>query len=315
MESFERLILRALGSFSQKMFFKFPGGAKKGAKPLEETLPPHTENSFRPPPRGWHSHKRSPKIDYKGSSSRGFAFRYIPPSPFSSAQASLILSSSLAPIMQNPCARAQSQAREGSTNSNLWVRLSSRGGGLPREAVGAKRFGMSLETRTSRDLAGISRGCPESLRKILCSIADWNLSSAELESGNAPRAFLQTPAPALDKIPGPMGPWLLSSTRLELGTLIRKTQVSPAPALDKSRWGAWRWASLTRIHRNSHRRSQLDPPVIKQYLFDKNSPNAIRPNIITCLAQIVSDLFQLKVGLPERAQEVFKLPVPTPPPS
>ena len=46
------------------------------------------------------------------------------------------------------------------------------GGGLPREGVGAKKFGMSLETREiklfggiSRDFAGISRGRPKSLRK------------------------------------------------------------------------------------------------------------------------------------------------------
>ena len=52
------------------------------------------------------------------------------------------------------------------------------GGGLPREGVGAKKFGMPLETREikllggiSRDFAGISRRCPKSLRKqSLCSI-------------------------------------------------------------------------------------------------------------------------------------------------
>ena len=36
-------------------------------------------------------------------------------------------------------------------------------------------------------------------------IADRNLSSTELESGNAIGAFLQTPDPVLDKISGPMG--------------------------------------------------------------------------------------------------------------
>ena len=54
-----------------------------------------------------------------------------------------------------------------------------RGGGLPREGVGAKKFGMSLETREvqfffggiSLDFAGISQGCPKSLRKKgSCSI-------------------------------------------------------------------------------------------------------------------------------------------------
>ena len=52
------------------------------------------------------------------------------------------------------------------------------GGGLPRARVGAKKFGMSLETREtklfggiSRDFAGISRTCPKCLRKKgLCSI-------------------------------------------------------------------------------------------------------------------------------------------------
>ena len=46
------------------------------------------------------------------------------------------------------------------------------GGGLPREGVGAKKFGMSLETqgiklfwRDIRDFAGISQRRPKSLRK------------------------------------------------------------------------------------------------------------------------------------------------------
>ena len=45
------------------------------------------------------------------------------------------------------------------------------GGGLPREVVGAKKFGMSLETQESQTFWWISRGCPKSLRKKrLCSI-------------------------------------------------------------------------------------------------------------------------------------------------
>ena len=53
------------------------------------------------------------------------------------------------------------------------------GGGLSREWVGAKKFGMSFETqgnqtfwRDIRDSAGISQSCPKSLRnkKSLCSI-------------------------------------------------------------------------------------------------------------------------------------------------
>ena len=65
--------------------------------------------------------------------------------------------------------------------------------------------------------------------------ADWNLSSTELESGNAIGAFLQTPAPVLDKIFGPMGAQILSSAGLGSGNLIERAQFPPAPALDKSR--------------------------------------------------------------------------------
>ena len=57
--------------------------------------------------------------------------------------------------------------------------------------------------------------------------------STELESGNAIGAFLQTPAPVLDKIPGPMGTRFLSSTWLGSGDLIGRAQFPPAPALDK----------------------------------------------------------------------------------
>ena len=66
-----------------------------------------------------------------------------------------------------------SHARKKSTNRNFGVRTFSGGGrGLPPKGVGAKRFGMPLETREvnffggiSREFAGISRGCPKSLRK------------------------------------------------------------------------------------------------------------------------------------------------------
>ena len=54
------------------------------------------------------------------------------------------------------------------------------------------------------------------------SLADWNWSSTELESGNPLGAFLQTPAPALDKVSGPMRARFLSSTGLGFGTLIYK---------------------------------------------------------------------------------------------
>ena len=62
-----------------------------------------------------------------------------------------------------------------------------------------------------------------------------NLSSTELESGNAIGAFLQAPAPVLDKISGPMGARFLSSTGLRSGNLIETAQFFPVPALDKNR--------------------------------------------------------------------------------
>ena len=57
------------------------------------------------------------------------------------------------------------------------------GGGLPRERVGAKKFGMSVETQGNqtfwRDVpgffAGISRRCPKSLRKKKSVFNFWPL--------------------------------------------------------------------------------------------------------------------------------------------
>ena len=54
-------------------------------------------------------------------------------------------------------------------------------------------------------------------------------------AGNAIGAFLQTPAPVLDKISGPMGAQFLSSAGLGSGNLIGRAQIPPAPALDKNR--------------------------------------------------------------------------------
>ena len=51
-------------------------------------------------------------------------------------------------------------------------------------------------------------------------LAERDLSSTELESGNALERFLQAPAPALDQISGPMGAQFVSCTGLGLGTLI-----------------------------------------------------------------------------------------------
>ena len=116
------------------------------------------------------------------------------------------------------------------------------GGGLPRERVVAEKFVPSLESLSylgfeERDLgcpgnfAGMSR-TPGGVRKVCRRL---KLISAELESGNAIGAFLQTPAPALDKISGPMGAPFLSSTGLGSGKLIGRAQFPPAPALDKNR--------------------------------------------------------------------------------
>ena len=52
-------------------------------------------------------------------------------------------------------------------------------------------------------------------------------------SGNAIRAFVQTPAPVLDKISGPMDARFLSSTGPGSGNLIGRAQFPPASPLDK----------------------------------------------------------------------------------
>ena len=48
-----------------------------------------------------------------------------------------------------------------------------------------------------------------------------------------PGAFLQTPAPVLDTISGPLGAGFLSSAGLQFATRIARAQLLPAPALDK----------------------------------------------------------------------------------
>ena len=83
------------------------------------------------------------------------------------------------------------------------------------------------------------------------NIADWNLSSTELESGNDTGAFPQTPAPVLDELSGPMGARFLSSTGLEFGTLIGRAQFFPVPALDKNQSpiipDLHHWSAITTI--------------------------------------------------------------------
>ena len=65
-------------------------------------------------------------------------------------------------------------------------------------------------------------------------IADSDLSSAELESGNALGAFRQTRAPALDKISGPPGARFYPVLGWGLATSHRENAILPAPALDKN---------------------------------------------------------------------------------
>ena len=81
------------------------------------------------------------------------------------------------PLTHSRILRAINQARKRSTNSRFWVQISSGGlGGLPREGVGAKKFGMSFETHGNQtfghnmpgSLPGCPGGCPKSLRKNVC---------------------------------------------------------------------------------------------------------------------------------------------------
>ena len=64
-------------------------------------------------------------------------------------------------------------------------------------------------------------------------IADRNLSGTELEYENALEAFVETPAPALDKFSGPMGARFLSSTGLTFGILVGRAQLLAVSAPDK----------------------------------------------------------------------------------
>ena len=63
------------------------------------------------------------------------------------------------------------QAQKKNPNLNFWVRIFSGGvGGLPRESVGAKKFGMSPETQGIklfwRDIPGFCRDIPEAPKKF-----------------------------------------------------------------------------------------------------------------------------------------------------
>ena len=70
---------------------------------------------------------------------------------------------------------------------------------------------------------------------VCVSVRETDLSSAELESGNAPERFIWTPTPVLDKISGPIGAQLYSSIGLGLGVRIGRAQLLPIPALDKNK--------------------------------------------------------------------------------
>ena len=63
-------------------------------------------------------------------------------------------------------------------------------------------------------------------------LADRDLSSAELESGNVPGGFLQTPVPVLENVSGPMVAQVLSSIGLGSG-IIGRAQILSVPSPDK----------------------------------------------------------------------------------
>ena len=97
----------------------------------------------------------------------------------------------------------------------------------------------------------------------LGNFADCNLSSTELESGNALGAFLQTPALVLDIISGPKGAESLSSAGLGLDNLIERErereQFFPVPALDENQspktHGRFRTPTPQRVAKKSGRTS------------------------------------------------------------
>ena len=85
-----------------------------------------------------------------------------------------------------------------------------------------------------------SIGLPQALplwtkeEENISTSAERDMSSTELESGNATERFLQTTTPILDKISGPMCVQFLSSIGLAFGTLIGKARLLPIRALDKN---------------------------------------------------------------------------------
>ena len=75
------------------------------------------------------------------------------------------------------------KARKKSTNSNIWVRISSgRGGGLPREGAGVNKFGKTSETKLFwPDIPGSCwdiLAAPEKFQKNKKSVQIWPLNMA-----------------------------------------------------------------------------------------------------------------------------------------
>ena len=94
---------------------------------------------------------------------------------------------------------ATNQARKRNPVLNFLVRIFS--GGVPREGVGAKKLGMSLETREtklffcgiSRDFAGISRRCPKKFENRVHAKGVVLCEEACLPSKHLLSAFYNTP--------------------------------------------------------------------------------------------------------------------------
>ena len=116
--------------------------------------------------------------------------------------------------------------------------LKVRGGSLPFESSSdGFQFPVLVQLQLNRRSGSCDTPlCRHSFQEAFLKYdTPFNRSTTALESGNATGAFLQTPAPVLDKISGPMGARFLSSTGLGFGNLIGRAQFSAVPALDKNR--------------------------------------------------------------------------------
>ena len=129
--------------------------------------------------------------------------------------------------------------RKGPCMKQAWLVRHAPGRSMPSQAPKHCKI---QSRRDAPKVALLEASCAQNAPGIRIPIrpppptsADGDLSSTELESGIAIGAFLQTPAPVLDKISGPMGARFLSSTGLQSGNLIERAHFFPAPALDKNR--------------------------------------------------------------------------------